>query len=80
MGANDGGVNFDSRINQAKEDKADELLQGLFDQLLDTAKMGSAGINNAFGYKTSSIEYKELLKEGIISQKPLTDTKSLQKE
>ena len=69
VGANDGGVDFDSRINQAKEDKADELLQGLFDQLLDTAKMGSAGINNAFGYKTSSIEYKELLKEGIISKK-----------
>jgi len=69
VGTNDGGVNFDSKINQAKEDKADELLQGLFDQLLDTARMGSAGINNAFGYKTSSIEYKELLKEGIISKK-----------
>jgi len=69
VGTNDGGVDFKSRIDNAKSDKADQLTQGLFDQMYQTGRFGSAGVEDAFRAKTSSPVFQELLKEGKISQK-----------
>ena len=68
VGANTGGVDFKTRVREAKESKAQEKVDNLFGNLYKTAHIGATNlVDSTFDTMVNQdFEFKELQKQGFI--------------